>query len=400
VAHFCDCEPDRVDGVAASVGLTVELLRWAGHEVAHFHPGPLLGRRPRGVRRSVPLPLRALRVAWPWDRACDAGEVDVVHVHTTGPVGMAGFRLAADRGLPLVITWHTDLVAYGEHYPEVAVGAAYDAVSLGLGWTLRAHLELLDPLRRRDRLLRLGRGFAGRAAVFIAPSAKAAAGLAEFGDLPPVHIVPTPVIPAGADPAPGLPLGAPVVLSVGRFTAEKNPALLLHAFARVRARLRDAHLVLVGVRQGGRRIWALIRELDLNGWVHLVPPVPRDEVAGYYRTADVLAFASTTDTQGLVLAEAEAAGLPVVVADPALAARPGDPASLRTTCRSVPDEFAAALIRMLTDGELWECTRLAGLRAARAYPPERFLSLLTAAYSDAQRSRPAAIACAPLQPLT
>ena len=117
-----------------------------------------------------------------------------------------------------------------------------------------------------------------------------------------------------------------------------------------------------------------------------MPPVPRAEVAGYYRAADVLAFASTTDTQGLVLAEAEAAGLPVVVADPALADRPGDPASLRTTCPAEPDAFAAALIRMLTDRDLRDRTRRAGLRAARAYPPERFLSLLTDAYAGACRA--------------
>jgi glycosyltransferase involved in cell wall biosynthesis len=267
---------------------------------------------------------------------------------------------------------------------------------------------LLDPGRRRERLLRLGRGFAERAAVFVAPSAKAAARLAEFGALPPVHIVPTPVIPAAASdqkrsparaqgspppasddgvrPALGLPSSALVVLSVGRVTAEKNPALLLHAFARVSARLPDAHLVLLGVRQGGRRVRALIRELDLTGRVRLVPPAARAEVTGYYRAADVLAFSSTTDTQGLVLAEAEAAGLPVVVADPELAARPGDPASLRTTCPAEPDAFAAALIRMLTDGELQEGARQAGLRAVRAYPPERFLALLTAAYQDALRT--------------
>lgn len=386
VAHFSDCEPTRVDGVAASAGLTVELLRAAGHQVVFCYPGPLLGRLPSGVRRSVPLPLRTLRVAWPFDRGSDAGEVDVVHVHTTGPVGMAGFRLAADRGLPLVITWHTDLVAYGEHYPEVAAGAAYDAVSLGLGWTVREHLELLDPRRRRERLLRLGRGFAGRASVFIAPSAKAADGLAEFGALPPVHVVPTPVIAPGAQPRRPAP-GPPVVLSVGRVTSDKNPALLLHAFARVCARLPDAQLVLVGVRQGGRRVRALIRELGLTGRVRVVPPMPRAEVAGFYGSADVLAFASTTDTQGLVLAEAEAAGLPVVVADPALAARPGDPASLRMTCGASPDAFAGALIRMLTDGELRERTRRAGVRAARAYPTERFLSLLTAAYDDARRGQ-------------
>ena len=101
VAHFCDSEPARADGISASAGLSVALLRAAGHEVHHFYPGAGM--------RSVPLPFRQIRLAMPWSRP--APEVDVVHVHSTGPVGMAGFHLARTRGLPLVLTWHTDLVA-------------------------------------------------------------------------------------------------------------------------------------------------------------------------------------------------------------------------------------------------------------------------------------------------
>jgi glycosyltransferase involved in cell wall biosynthesis len=103
----------------------------------------------------------------------------------------------------------------------------------------------------------------------------------------------------------------------------------------------------------------------------------------YYRMADVLAFASTTDTQSLVVAEAEAAGLPVVLADPALAARPDDPTSRRVTCPPEPAALAAELLRMLDDRALRARTRWAGLAAQRGYPPERYLSLLSSAYAHA-----------------
>lgn len=385
VAHFCDCEPGRTDGVAASVGLTVALQRAAGYDVRHIHPGRLFGATRAGAMRSVPVPGRLLRVAWPWSDGEQAADADIVHVHTTGPVGMAGFRLAAARGIPLVVSWHTDLVAYARHFPEVALGACYDAARLRLGWTPGEHLELLVPARRRARLLALGRGFADRAAVFVAPSAKAAGLLTEFGDLPPVRVIPTPVLGvAGAVAGPAR--AAPVVLAVGRVTAEKNPDLLLDAFAQVRARLPAARLVLLGVRQNRRRIRRRIRSLGLAGAVRLLRPVPRAEVAAWYRSADVLAFASTTDTQSLVVAEAEATGLPIVLADPALADRPGDPASRRVTCAPRPAALAGALVDMLTDGGLRERTSRAGLEAAGVYSGERFLALLSEAYEAARRS--------------
>jgi 1,2-diacylglycerol 3-alpha-glucosyltransferase len=373
IAHFSDSEPGRIDGVSVSAGLSVALLRAAGHRVRYYHPGPI---------RTVPLPLR---VAAPWLQI-DPGPVDVVHAHTTGPIGMAGFRLARERGLPLVLTWHTDLVAYGDHFFEVPVGAAYCAHRLRLGWTVPETLELTGwNGRRRARLLDLGRGMMSYAGLVIAPSPKTAAGLAEFGDLPPVRILPTPVLlpEPGCDDrraALGLPPGAPVVLSVGRVTSEKNPGLLLHGFRRLLAARPDAHLVIVGVRQNRRAAVRLVRGLGLTGRVHLVPPVARAAVAGYYRMADVLAFASTTDTQSLVVAEAESLGLPVVLADEALAA----PGSYRVTCPPAPAAMAAAMLRLLDDGGLRERTIRAGRAAATANSPERYLSRLTAAYRRAQ----------------
>jgi glycosyltransferase involved in cell wall biosynthesis len=314
---------------------------------------------------------------------------------------MAGFRLAATRRLPLVLTWHTDLLAYAEHFLEIPVGAAYCAVRLRLGWSVRDHLELADRGgRRHGRLLALGRAFLRRASLVIAPSAKTAADLAVFGDLPPVRTVPTPAAlpaparaPADLRAALDLPADAPVVLSVGRMTPEKNPGLLLRAFAVVAAHRPDARLVVVGVRQGRRRAAGWIKELGLAGRVHLVPPLPRDRVIDYYRMADVLAFSSTTDTQSLVVTEAEAVGLAVVLADRALAARV-DGATDRVTCDAEPAALAAALLRMLDDADLRAHTRAAGLAAQRAYSPERYLSLLAAAYGRARAEmasqRPAA----------
>jgi glycosyltransferase involved in cell wall biosynthesis len=350
--------------------MTVGLLRSAGHEVDLYRPEPLLSR---GVR-SVPVPFRQVRVGLPFA----ARPADVVHVHSTGPIGMAGFRAAADWRVPLVTTWHTDLLAYADVFAEIPVGAAWCALSLGLDWSPREFLELTRPgAVRRRRLIELGKGMFARMAVAIAPSPKTAAGFAPFEPAAEICVLPTPV--TSIAPRPARPNGN-VVLSVGRATAEKNPELLLQAFARVHAARPNARLVLLGVHQHRRRLNRRIAALGLAGHVRVHPPRPHDEVIDFYRAADVLAFASTTDTQSLVLAEAEAAGLPVVVADPGLAARPGGAGSGRFTCEATPDAFAAALLRMLDDHALRASVTRDGLAAAAAYSPEVFLRRLVEIY--------------------
>ncbi|GIE29540.1 glycosyl transferase family 1 [Actinoplanes italicus] len=378
IAHFCDSQPGRPDGVSRSAEMTVRLLRAAGHEVELYRPGPLRGP---GVR-SLPVPLRQVRVGLPFTPR----RAEVVHAHSTGPVGMTGFRAAADWGVPLVATWHTDLLAYADVFTEVPVGAAWCALRLELGWSPREFLELTRPgAVRRRRLVELGRAMFARMAVAIAPSAKTAAGFAPFEPAAEVCVLPTPVSAVTPSTRQGPPGGA-VVLSVGRGTAEKNPELLLRAFARLRVARPDARLVLLGVHQRRRYLNRRIAALGLDGHVDVHPPVPHAEVAAHYRAADVLAFTSTTDTQSLVLAEAEASGLPVVVADPGLAVRPGATEAGRFICEPEPEAFAGALLRMLDDDDLRASVIRDGLAAASAYTPEVFLRRLELIYEKSRRS--------------
>lgn len=400
IAHFCDSHRDRSDGVATAVAATVSLLRGAGHEVRLYQPAPLLGRRrdPYGVR-SVPVPLRDIRVGVA--RLATARPApDIVHIHTTGPIGIGGMRHARAHAIPVVMTWHTDMLAYSAFFPEIQLGAAAAALKLRLGWTARDHLRLLRPgSRRRRQLLRLGDALVDHISLILAPSEKTAAGFAEFTRIPPVWTVPTSLALAD-DPssraevrgALGIPQAAPVVLAVGRATPEKNPSLMLASFAQLLQRIPDAHLVMLGVRQRRRALLRLARGLGVAHALRVVAPVPHARMAGYYRMADVLAFASTTDTQGLVLLEAEQMGLPAVLADPALAARPGagtDDVRLSTPARAEP--FAAAICRVLSDPGLHRRLSEAGRVAAAAYPASRYLDRLLAAYRSlqpaAQRSR-------------
>jgi 1,2-diacylglycerol 3-alpha-glucosyltransferase len=402
IAHLCDSHQDRPDGVATAVAATVSLLRGAGHEVQLYQPGPLLSGRgePYGVR-SVPVPLRDIRVGVP-RFAASRPLPDIVHIHTVGPIGIGGMRYARAHGLPLVMTWHTDLLAYSAFFPEIQIGAALAALRLRLGWTARDYLRLVRPgTGRRDQLLRLGDAFMDRISLILAPSDKTAAGFAEFTRVPPVWTLPTsltlahdPLGRAEIRRVLGIPSAAPVVLAVGRATPEKNPSLLLASFAQLLRRIPHAHLVMLGVKQRRRALLRLAHRAGVAHALRVVPPVPHARMAGYYRMSDVLGFPSTTDTQGLVLLEAEQVGLPVVLADPALATRPGAGSDngkvgrLSTPSRAAP--FAAALYRVLSDPALHQRLAEAGRVAAAAYPADRYLDRLLAAYAFAAESAGAA----------
>ncbi|MEV4810826.1 glycosyltransferase [Micromonospora avicenniae] len=394
IAHISDSHLANIEGVATSVGTTVALLRAAGHQVTLHSPGPLSRRHRRpGELPSVPVPTRPYRLALP--RLPDA-PVDVVHVHTTGPVGIAGLRYAAARSLPVVFTWHTDLIAYAPYYPEVPLGAAYAGLRLGLDWRARALRDLSRPGPGRDlRLFELGRCLLAHMSVLLVPSAKTAEAMAPMAGGTPIVALPTPV----AAPVPDaedrrrvrkhldIPPDAPVLLAVGRASPEKNPGLLLGAFTRVRRALPSARLVLLGVRRNRTALRRTARRLGVDDALHLLDPVPRERVGSYYRAADVLAFASTTDTQALVLGEAEAYGLPVAMVDDALATRPGT-GSRRPLAAGAPTEFGALLDRLLTDEALREQVIAEGRAAATAWSGERYLAELTGLYTALRHTSP------------
>ncbi|WP_146765269.1 glycosyltransferase, partial [Micromonospora saelicesensis] len=142
-----------------------------------------------------------------------------------------------------------------------------------------------------------------------------------------------------------------------------------------------ARLVLLGARRHRLAVRRMARRYGVTGALHLLRPVPRHRVGGYYRAADVLAFTSTTDTQGLVLAEAEAYGLPVAMVDTLLAERPGT-GTTRPVAEPSPAAFGALVTRLLTEWELRGAVIRDGRAAATEWSAERYLAELVKLYAS------------------
>jgi glycosyltransferase involved in cell wall biosynthesis len=290
-------------GVTISVETLRQGLEARGHEVWTFAPRfpGSSSDLPRVVRfPSVPAATYPeFPLAVPWSRRIArqvaALRLDVFHAHHPFLLGPAARRLARRHGRPLVFTYHTNYEKYAHYVPLRR--ALVEAAALGLSTR-----------------------FAARADAVIAPSALVRDQLRARGVAGPVAVIPTGVDLARFRPgsrdaareALALSAGDPIVLYVGRLDREKSVDRVLLAFDRLAGTLDRAQLWLVGQGKEMTTLRRLADTLASGDRIHFAGVCPHAQLPAWYQAADLFLFASETETQGLVLAEAAACGLPAV----------------------------------------------------------------------------------------
>ncbi|MGD2075822.1 MAG: glycosyltransferase [Gammaproteobacteria bacterium] len=293
----------HVGGVARSVSAFSEEYRRRGHRVLVVAPefgnragdGSDVVRIPaiqnfNGSDFSVVLPVRGLLT-----EALNGFGPHIVHAHHPYLLGMTALRIARYRELPLVFTHHTLYERYTHYVPGDSPTLARFVIELA---TRYANLA--------DRVF--------------APSESIAALIRERGVTAPVTVVPTGVDLdrfARGDGARfraghGIPRHAFVVGHVGRLAPEKNLEFLAQALARFLSHNDDAHLVVAGSGPSERHIRAAVARVGHERRLHLLGVLDHARLSDAYHAMDAFAFASKTETQGMVLTEAMAARVPVV----------------------------------------------------------------------------------------
>jgi glycosyltransferase involved in cell wall biosynthesis len=290
-------------GVTSAVETLREGLEALGHRAwvfapaaAHPHPDPpFVFRYPSVPAPTYPGFSLPLPVSRRLGRLARALELDVVHVHHPFLLGVTGRRLARREGCPLVFTYHTRYEKYAHYVPL--------------------------PSRLVQRLaVRLAGRFADSADLVVAPSVQVAETLRARRVAAPVAVIPTGVDLERFSPGDrerarrrvGLPAEGLICLYTGRLDREKSLERVLDAFESVAAAVSSATLHLVGKGSHGVALQRRAASARARHRIVFHGGLAREALPDYYRAADLFLFASETETQGLVLAEAHACALPAV----------------------------------------------------------------------------------------
>lgn len=183
---------------------------------------------------------------------------------------------------------------------------------------------------------------------------------------------------------------------VGRIQPLKGVDIALEAAALITDVVPDFRLSVIGGASGDTgedelaRLWSRAAERDLDGVVDFLPPVPHSELARYYRASDVVMLPSRSESFGLVAAEAQACGIPVV------AARVGGLEHVVADGRSGilvdgwdPADHAEAVVSVVTDHDLWAKLSAGALSWSERFSwdstANRFLELYAGATERADR---------------
>jgi glycosyltransferase involved in cell wall biosynthesis len=363
----------RVNGVSTSIETFRRALAPAGVEVRLVVPRYGREADAPGVVRidSRPVPRDPEDRLLPWRRTRDtalaeAAGCDLVHIQTPFVAHYAGLGAARRLGRPVLASYHTLFEEYLGHYAPFLPGAGLKALARRLS---RSQCNQLDGV--------------------VVPSTAMRDRLAEYGVRVPMHVLPT-GIPldrfasgerARFRSAHGIAADRPVALYVGRVAHEKNIELLIDAVAEVRRRIPDLLFLVTGEGPARKSLQQRASRLGIAGSVRFLGYLDRGrELPDAYAAADVFVFGSRTETQGLVLLEAMAMGLPVV-AVAAMGTR--DILAPGRGARVAPDHFAgfAAVLADVLDDPMMRAGMAAEARAyAREWADDAMAARLSALY--------------------
>ncbi len=306
IAMFSDAFYPSVEGVAITLLNFTRLLAEKGHKIKlyvpnyenleekEFHKNISIERFTSfklinypAFRVAVPLYLKTIE-------SIKSFNPEVIHIHTLGPLGLAGIRYAKRHKIPLIGTYHS-------HLPDFVVCLSPNKKINKSG---RKHLS-------KEIVWKLSNYFYNKCDLVTAPSESIKEVLEKNGITTKVVFLSN-----------GLALDSfsakekygneARLLHVGRKSFEKNIDILIKAIGILREEFPDINLDLAGGGPALKSLKSLVKKLDLERNVHFLGFIEHAQLNKVYKEHDIFVTASTIETQGVVILEAMASGLPIV----------------------------------------------------------------------------------------
>lgn len=296
----------HVGGVARSVSTFAGEYRRLKHHVLVVAPeydGKQLSRRAEAFVERVPALQRfngsdfsvRLPLLTAMSTRIEEFQADIIHAHHPFLLGDTALRLGRIKNVPVVFTHHTRYEDYTHYVP-------------------------FDSARLKDLVIRLSTQFANLCDGVIAPSQSFATLIRKRGVTAPIRVVPTGIDVAQFASGSGarfrqrfhVPADAFVVGHTGRLAQEKNLAYLGESVAIFLKSTPKARFLVIGSGPSELELRNAMERHGCGRQLILAGKQVGNRLADGYRAMDAFVFSSTSETQGIVVAEAMAAGLPVV----------------------------------------------------------------------------------------
>jgi glycosyltransferase involved in cell wall biosynthesis len=292
---------------------------------------------------------------------------DLVHTQAPFTMGRVGMRLARRYSIPLVTTNHTVYTEYTHYLPLLPSGLA----RRGIMWLMESYCNHCDYV--------------------VTPSESVRHLLESIGVSTPIRAVPTgPDEERRVERDSGflrkefnISPSAPLLLYAGRVAKEKNMEMLVDAFHLIHQEVPDAKLMIVGSGPHEEMTRHHVSSLNLTDHVIFTGFLSREQVSKCYADATAFLFASITDAQGLVVAEAMMQGLPAVATAAYGPAEWIDDGETGFLCQNDPNSMARYALRLIQNPELRQQMGHAAYEHASARSAPRCAEVMLDVYREA-----------------
>lgn len=380
IGIFTDIYRPAINGVTTSIDAFREELEKKGHTVFIFAPVVEGAPKEKNVYRlpsvfieditpeNVPIGVPILPII---NKTIKPLKLDIIHTQLPFLIGYLGHHAAQKLGIPEVTTYHSHLTEYAHYVPS----------------------SILQPLVKYG-LKRLAKSFCNKSDVVIAPSTSIKELLLSYGVTSPIVVNPT-----GVDLKDfkrlnkeernelfiryHIPLDKDIILFGGRLAKEKNLYFLLNCYKKILGKRPKTYLVYAGGGVEEERLRSRIKKLKLENNVCVTGPLEKTEIAKFFGAAEVFAYPSVTETQGLVLCEAMAGGTPVVaigIMGPKDIITSGVDGYLT---KNNPVDFTQKVIKLLDDKKLREQFTKRALKDVQKFSIENCTDRLISIYKEA-----------------
>ena len=380
IAMFTNNYKPYIGGVPISIEHLAGALRQRGHRVYVFAPTYREQTEEELVIRYPSFPVSIAKAPVPdvltriFEKKVKELSIDVIHVHHPAIVGNVALYLKKKYKIPVVYTYHTRYEQY---------------------------LYYVKPLERIERYTGFIRKymayFCRRCDMLLAPTPGMRDYLLaqNFGEGVPVNVLPT-GIPEECffpdrDRAAELRRTYKgerdyLFVTVSRLAREKNLLFQLEGLALLKEKMdrygKTFRHLMIGEGPQKQELQEKVRQLGLEDTVVFTGTVPNSEMKNYQSAADLFLFTSRSETQGIVVLEAMAAGNPVAAVDATGVRDVVEDKKNGCLTREEADEWSDGIVGLLKDAKRYHAMSEAARETAQGYGEDRVACMAEACYEE------------------